>query len=700
MRRVRAAELTTDSRNALDDSQFAVPGKRKLPIHDAKHVRAALSRFGQTKGLTDAERATAKTKIKAAAKKHGIEVSDDFTEWEVFAEPLLVAGPKLEIEPPTELAETVRLPFVRVGEWNFRDSYGQREITDDDLDAIVSNFQRDARRQDIPLLVNEEHAEPPAGADLSSYVGPGAVGYITKLERDGDTVYADVEPNRLGAQLLADDRYRAVSPELMWNWIDPETDEAWGKTAVGLALTTVPKMKGLAKRGAPLLAAAERVMARIAAPRVLAFAERTYMADGDGMVDCPTCDGDGKIMGGKRQCPDCKGAKQVTKAKAAQLKGAEDVHVDRALPNFSVSYAFPDRKRLPLDTLEQVKGSVARFQTVEADEQERDRAWATVKAAADEHGVTTPDSWRELRASEAARALLAEMDDAEEAAEPALCLYQPPIMPIGCCPGYTRPPNDDNDGDVDVCVLWKDCNGYIPAGGEAVHIGDDDDDGYWDVRRWATSAMPQRPGYYGETSRTAGAPMDPKDTKDTKTGTQVVTAAEPKPAPAATSGDPQGAPTRADFAELQALVKAGEVRITAAEERAKAAETEAASARGELAAMKAAERLTQVTDRLEKLVASGRITPATRDKFCEGENLVKFAEQPFLLDALEQMPAGHAVPMGERGSGAEEHMSEDTKIVNLAEQIRRETASAGGSMTVKQSVIEAAKRLNKVGYRA
>src|SRR5438445_7458751 len=49
--------------------------------------------FNQVTGVTDAEKATAKAKIKAAAKKFGIEVSDDFNEWAHFAEPLLVAGP-------------------------------------------------------------------------------------------------------------------------------------------------------------------------------------------------------------------------------------------------------------------------------------------------------------------------------------------------------------------------------------------------------------------------------------------------------------------------------------------------------------------------------------------------------------------------------------------------------------------------------
>src|SRR5439155_17404606 len=45
------AELDADTRNDLDSSKFAVPGKRKLPIHDAAHTKAAMGRLNQTEGL-------------------------------------------------------------------------------------------------------------------------------------------------------------------------------------------------------------------------------------------------------------------------------------------------------------------------------------------------------------------------------------------------------------------------------------------------------------------------------------------------------------------------------------------------------------------------------------------------------------------------------------------------------------------------
>lgn len=68
--------LSKEQRDALPASSFASPGKRKLPITDAHHVRLAWSQVGRTGGLTDVERAEARTKIKARAKALGLDTSD------------------------------------------------------------------------------------------------------------------------------------------------------------------------------------------------------------------------------------------------------------------------------------------------------------------------------------------------------------------------------------------------------------------------------------------------------------------------------------------------------------------------------------------------------------------------------------------------------------------------------------------------
>lgn len=72
-------ELSTNKRNSLAKETFAFPKERKEPLNNASHVRNAIARFDQTKGVSDAERDAAFKKIKAAARKYGIEVPE--TSW-------------------------------------------------------------------------------------------------------------------------------------------------------------------------------------------------------------------------------------------------------------------------------------------------------------------------------------------------------------------------------------------------------------------------------------------------------------------------------------------------------------------------------------------------------------------------------------------------------------------------------------------
>ena len=71
------SELSEKQRDHIDSDKFAFPKERKEPIHDADHVRNAIARFNQVKGVSDEERDAAWRRIKAAAKKHGVEVDED-----------------------------------------------------------------------------------------------------------------------------------------------------------------------------------------------------------------------------------------------------------------------------------------------------------------------------------------------------------------------------------------------------------------------------------------------------------------------------------------------------------------------------------------------------------------------------------------------------------------------------------------------
>ena len=70
------SELSTDDREKLKKADFAFPKQEKEPLEDASHVRNAIARFNQVKGVSDSERDAAWKRIKSAAKKFDVEVSE------------------------------------------------------------------------------------------------------------------------------------------------------------------------------------------------------------------------------------------------------------------------------------------------------------------------------------------------------------------------------------------------------------------------------------------------------------------------------------------------------------------------------------------------------------------------------------------------------------------------------------------------
>ena len=77
---IQKKTLTTRGRKKLEDSDFALPGKRKYPVHDKAHTRNALARAAQQMkrgGEAAADAKAALPKIRAAAKKFGIEMDTE-----------------------------------------------------------------------------------------------------------------------------------------------------------------------------------------------------------------------------------------------------------------------------------------------------------------------------------------------------------------------------------------------------------------------------------------------------------------------------------------------------------------------------------------------------------------------------------------------------------------------------------------------
>jgi cell division protein FtsX len=70
------SKINEEKRDELSSEDYAFPKERKEPLHDAAHVRNAIARFDQVEGVSDEERDEAWKRIKRAADKFKVEVSE------------------------------------------------------------------------------------------------------------------------------------------------------------------------------------------------------------------------------------------------------------------------------------------------------------------------------------------------------------------------------------------------------------------------------------------------------------------------------------------------------------------------------------------------------------------------------------------------------------------------------------------------
>jgi hypothetical protein len=68
--------LSTHDKSQLADGDFAFPRERKEPLVDAGHVRNAIARFDQVEDVSDAERDEAWRRIRAAARRYDVDVTE------------------------------------------------------------------------------------------------------------------------------------------------------------------------------------------------------------------------------------------------------------------------------------------------------------------------------------------------------------------------------------------------------------------------------------------------------------------------------------------------------------------------------------------------------------------------------------------------------------------------------------------------
>ena len=70
------AKLPEAARDHIPATKFAFPKQRKEPLENASHVRNAVARFHQVKGVTEVERRAAWKRIQSAAKRFGVEIQE------------------------------------------------------------------------------------------------------------------------------------------------------------------------------------------------------------------------------------------------------------------------------------------------------------------------------------------------------------------------------------------------------------------------------------------------------------------------------------------------------------------------------------------------------------------------------------------------------------------------------------------------
>lgn len=160
--------------------------------------------------------------------------------------------------------------------------YGKFQITQADFDKWLSNFATIAGENGLPIDV--DHAPEKKGETE-------AAGWILELDQRGQELYAKVEWNSLGKELIADKRYKFISPSYAHDYKD-EGGKGHGTALVGVALTNRPFLS----------------MAAVSLSKDLGF-EITLedKSSGDDPKKCSECD---KAMG-----DDAKGGKCAACAK-------------------------------------------------------------------------------------------------------------------------------------------------------------------------------------------------------------------------------------------------------------------------------------------------------------------------------------------------------------------------------------------------
>lgn len=153
------SKLSTGERDALPDSDFALPG-RKYPIHDEVHAREALARG--TQHASAAELATIKRKVKA--RYPSIKVNKAIRKAQQAAAD---ASPVFDMRVPIWKEDDARqIVYGVVLVPDLVDSQGD-VVSKEEIEKAAHSFLVRARKHDV------QHSDAPAAVEtVESYIAP------------------------------------------------------------------------------------------------------------------------------------------------------------------------------------------------------------------------------------------------------------------------------------------------------------------------------------------------------------------------------------------------------------------------------------------------------------------------------------------------------------------------------------------------
>jgi len=144
---------------------------------------------------------------------------------------------------PNDLAKPGELSKVQIAKTGrFKHPiYGEFDITKEDLAEMKQNFDDNAHRQ------ADGEGKPEAPLNYSHERQNKAGGWIKGLElsEDGSKLFGLVKFTPNGRQMVLDEEFKAISPEIHRNHEDNENGKSFNVLLKGAALTNIPFLKDM-----------------------------------------------------------------------------------------------------------------------------------------------------------------------------------------------------------------------------------------------------------------------------------------------------------------------------------------------------------------------------------------------------------------------------------------------------------------------